>query len=321
MKKIAETSQFPEDIFHIENVIDELNEANLKAAIQVLADRTRWLKTVAGIPIGTIIAYPAGAIPEGFLKCNGAAVARASYPDLFAAIGTTYNQGGETTSQFRLPDLRGEFIRGADEGRGIDAGRGIGTWQADEFKSHIHKLRVQVYSDSTYAGLGGEGNGGTIYNPWDHDPIQPTGGAETRPRNVAMVYCIKAFHGATNAALVDVSDLANQLVEQEANHVKYADFTGGNQSLGSPGFQKLPGGLIIQWGVDTSLNSKTVVFPVSFVSACHSVQATRNHTKVWSYGNEVYTHSYTPSSFKFEISANDGNYANGYDVTWLAIGR
>ncbi|WP_454833231.1 phage tail protein [Pseudomonas veronii] len=66
---------------------------------------------------------------DGWLKCNGALLLRSSYQLLFSVIGTTHNVGGETNLQFRLPDYRGEFIRGFDDGRGIDSGRVFGSYQ------------------------------------------------------------------------------------------------------------------------------------------------------------------------------------------------
>lgn len=67
----------------------------------------------------------------GWLKCNGAILLRSSYQLLFSAIGTAHNIGGETNLQFRLPDFRGEFVRGFDDGRGADSGREFGSYQSD----------------------------------------------------------------------------------------------------------------------------------------------------------------------------------------------
>ncbi len=66
--------------------------------------------------------------PTGWLKANGAAVSRTAYAELFAAIGTVYGEG-DGFNTFNLPDLRGEFVRGWDDGRGVDAGRIMGSWQ------------------------------------------------------------------------------------------------------------------------------------------------------------------------------------------------
>lgn len=122
-------------------------------------------------------------VPEGWLKCNGAAVSRTTYADLFAAIGTTFGAGNGTTT-FNLPESRGEFMRGWDDGRGIDAGRAFGSYQADEFKSHTHQSRGAI--------------GGSLpgMNATDNDnannfETSASGGSETRPRNLAVMYVIK----------------------------------------------------------------------------------------------------------------------------------
>lgn len=82
----------------------------------------------SGAAPGDIKYTAANSVPVGWLKADGSLVSRAEYAALFAAIGTTYGEGDGVTT-FRLPDLRGEFIRGYDDGRGVDKGRGFGTWQ------------------------------------------------------------------------------------------------------------------------------------------------------------------------------------------------
>lgn len=86
---------------------------------------------------GMIAAFAANVIPTGWLKCNGAAVSRTTYANLFASIGTIYGAGDGSTT-FNLPDLRGETIRGWDDARGVDSGRAIGSWQDGQNVSHTH---------------------------------------------------------------------------------------------------------------------------------------------------------------------------------------
>ena len=76
--------------------------------------------------------------PDGWLKANGALVNRSTYARLFAAIGTQF--GSTNSGNFRLPDLRGEFVRGWDDSRGVDSGRGFGSSQEAEFESHDHDM-------------------------------------------------------------------------------------------------------------------------------------------------------------------------------------
>lgn len=79
----------------------------------------------------------ASAVPPGWRKRNGALLSRVTYAALFGAIGTTYG-AGDGASTFALPDDRGYSDRGYDDGRGVDSGRTIGSYQADQNKSHSH---------------------------------------------------------------------------------------------------------------------------------------------------------------------------------------
>ncbi|MEM4655271.1 MAG: phage tail protein [Thermosphaera sp.] len=138
------------------------------------------------LPVGMVSWFATSSAPTGWLKANGAAVSRSTYAALFGVIGTTFGAGDGSTT-FNLPDLRGEFIRGWDNGRGVDSGRAFGSFQADDFKSHTHVgQRETVVSTPGYpAGVEGAFDGFRSGN------VGATGGAETRPRNVALLACIK----------------------------------------------------------------------------------------------------------------------------------
>lgn len=142
-------------------------------------------------PAGAVMAFAMSTVPAGWLECNGSAISRTAYSNLFAAIGTTYGVGNGTTT-FNLPDLRGMFVRGWDHGRAIDGGRAIASYQADEFKSHTHQLkgndRGNNYPQKTAPGLW---NDDAEFFVTDEKTIAATGGVETRPKNIAMMYCIK----------------------------------------------------------------------------------------------------------------------------------
>ena len=79
-------------------------------------------------PVGSVYTFAGSTVPTGWLKCNGALLSRTTYAALFAVIGTTYGAGDGSTT-FALPDLRGEFVRGVDDGRGVDAGRVLASFQ------------------------------------------------------------------------------------------------------------------------------------------------------------------------------------------------
>lgn len=126
-------------------------------------------------------------LPSGWLLANGSAVSRTTYAKLFAAVGTTYGVGDGSTT-FNLPELRGEFLRGLDNGRGVDAGRALGTLQGMDIQSHQHQIGNA---------RGNFNSGGGIVAPDLANGSYPaayssaTGGAETRPRNIALNFYIK----------------------------------------------------------------------------------------------------------------------------------
>lgn len=83
---------------------------------------SRVLDLWAGMT-GTILDFAGTTAPNGWLMCYGQAVNTADYPNLFAAIGTTYNVGGESSGTFRLPDARGRAVIGKDDMGGTAANR------------------------------------------------------------------------------------------------------------------------------------------------------------------------------------------------------
>ena len=92
--------------------------------------------------VGSIIWHAAPTPPVGYLECNGASVSRSQYPELFEVIGTQW--GAVDDNSFNLPDLRSEFVRGWDHGRGIDVGRPFGTYQVDSLSAHFHPVITTV---------------------------------------------------------------------------------------------------------------------------------------------------------------------------------
>jgi putative tail fiber protein len=174
-----------------------VSPADLSAAIQ------------SSIPSGTVIHFAGQIAPAGWLKANGAAVSRTAYAALFAAIGTTYG-AGDGRSTFNLPDLRGEFIRGWDDGRGIDRGRALGSAQGDAIRNITGSIDTgshngqQLFDEATATGAlaisrkqwkkwtGDSGDGGNNPAAFDFDAsrVVPTA-SENRPRNIALLACIK----------------------------------------------------------------------------------------------------------------------------------
>ena len=144
----------------------------------------------SSVPPGAFVFFAMNTAPTGWLKANGAAISRTTFSALFDAIGTTFGAGDGSTT-FNLPDMRGEFPRGWDDGRGVDSWRSFGTAQGDELKSHRHDVNAELPD-----------NGGPNGRPmWAGRRLnnttnlfgrtQFTGGDETRPRNIALLACIK----------------------------------------------------------------------------------------------------------------------------------
>lgn len=102
--------------------------------------------------VGKISMFARSTAPSGYLKCNGAAISRTTYAALFSAIGTTFGIGDGSTT-FNIPDLRGEFIRGWDDARGVDTSRAFGSWQDGQNLLHTHAASVASSSHShTWSG-------------------------------------------------------------------------------------------------------------------------------------------------------------------------
>ena len=99
--------------------------------------------TVQGVPTGSVFCMAVATIPSGYKECNGDAVSRTTFAALFAVIGTQYGTGNGSTT-FNLPDLRGEFVRGFDNGRGVDSGRSINDPQSSANKSHNHTATTAI---------------------------------------------------------------------------------------------------------------------------------------------------------------------------------
>ncbi|WP_296639203.1 phage tail protein [Roseinatronobacter sp.] len=112
------------------------------------------------VPSGALMDFAMVQAPAGWLVCDGSEVSRSEFASLFTAIGTVWGAGNGTTT-FNLPDLRGEFRRGADLGRGVDAGRAFGSAQADAFKSHDH--------DASSASAGAHTHSGTAQSAGAHN--------------------------------------------------------------------------------------------------------------------------------------------------------
>jgi hypothetical protein len=169
------------------------------------------------VRIGTILPYGGSAEPnDGWLFCDGRALRRDDYPDLYHVIGTNF--GTPDAAHFNLPDLRGRFVRGVDHGAGRDPdassrgepqksgneGDAVGSVQEEEFKQHRHKYD-RFYNNQGGGFLSGSGRGliesgvetdykedtSKAFSPKKKD-LTPPGGTETRPKNIYVEWIIYA---------------------------------------------------------------------------------------------------------------------------------
>jgi phage-related tail fiber protein len=275
------------------------------------------------LPVGTIVAFPGAIPPVGFLELDSSVKSAALYPDLNTYLAGKYNKGDEGAGNFRLPDGRGEFLRGWDHGRGVDAGRGIGTYQAEAFAAHNHRyfdgtaatfdpagnwqagnINGAAASISVGAFLSAVDSGSTMQMVNAQNTVN-TGGTETRPRNLAVMWCIKAWNAPVNQGNIDIAALA--VLALQANEIKQGTAKVATQEQTDAGvddntivtpkklrwgfqiskningyivFPSWLGGLIIQWG-RVSGNGGTDIataYPIAFPNAMYSLNATLNYT-------------------------------------------
>ena len=164
-------------------------------------------------PAGTIITFGGASAPTGYLACQGQEVLISAYSALHAAIGTAWGSASSPTSHFKLPDLRGAFLRGtgshgtSNMANGSDfAGQAVGSFENDQFQGHYHNFS-NYPGDSVNASYneavairaqGGSalrtdisGLGGVTGVKSDGTNGTPRSGDETRPFNAGILYCIK----------------------------------------------------------------------------------------------------------------------------------
>jgi microcystin-dependent protein len=203
---------------------------------------TAWVQAAieaANFPIGGFVYFPATSAPPNFLHCNGSLLLRSQYPELWAFASTSgllnsdaawlsasmYGcfSAGDGSTNFRIPDLRGEFIRGVDGSKGADPGRNQGYWQQWTVEEHTHSISLVINNTpanvpaiivDTITGTTGGSSGGLVRsgagvgfatssaytnpNAHGHGHTESIGNygntvnpKETRPRNVSLLACLR----------------------------------------------------------------------------------------------------------------------------------
>ncbi|GFM51456.1 hypothetical protein PSCICE_27230 [Pseudomonas cichorii] len=341
------------------------NDAYTKNRVYNKEEIDALLKNNNGVPIGMMVPFPVSAIPAGFLEVDGSLQSISAYPDLGAYLGTRFNQANDPAGYFRLPDSRGEFLRGWDHGRGIDAGRVLGAYQADSLQGfRLESMRAadgRVGNDDVGSGAIGfgfamstatsESRPRNLTGAFVTDGVNgtPRVGSETRGRNVAVMWCIKAWNAPANQGNIDIAALKALAVQATeinwglARIATQAEVDAGADdatavtprklrkgfaiSLAANGYIAFPswlGGLIFQWGHTTVAGfdlTHTTSFPLRFPTTCLCAIAQASNPTANGYidsGPQVVSFSST------SLSCYIQNYVGGveppYGFYWFGVG-
>jgi len=207
MNNFAEWVQYLDGLTRDQGIteIATREQAEQGVSIDTLMTPLRVLQSIQynAVPPGNVEYTARTTAPAGYLFCDGSAVSRTTYSRLFAAIGTTFGTGDGSTT-FNIPDLRDEFIRGANPGS-----RAVGLAENDSYRSHNHSGSTNsagAHSHSVSVPLNSNGgtpsleSGGPSTKSFNTSTAgahthsfttNPTGGSETRPQNVALLPIIK----------------------------------------------------------------------------------------------------------------------------------
>ncbi len=191
--------------------VSEIVDADISATAGIALSKLSSAAQQSFVPAGAVMAFAMNSAPSGWLAANGSNVSRSTYSALFSAIGTTYGAGDGSTT-FTLPDLRGYFVRGSGtNGDGVASGT-FAAKQAAAMLNHTHSgttssngahthnytatLSTQSYGNGLLSARAAAQTEATSSNG-DHTHTLTTGnpsvggGTETRPANIALLYCVK----------------------------------------------------------------------------------------------------------------------------------
>lgn len=291
--------------------------ANLDDSIEILAFKSfkvadsytkaeidaLW-QTASALPVGAMLPFVQAMVPPGFVEVAGQVLSKATYPDLYAHIGDTFAKGDEPAGFFRMPESRAEFFRGWDHGRGVDAGRALGSAQQASYLYDAmgqlgspHRIATELQNDDVADRVT---RNITLYEAADTRTAASYAdtGRSVRPRNLAVMWCMKAWNAPINQGQIDIAALAylaaqasetqqgTARVATDAQMLDSANDTvvvtpkklrkGFAISLGISGYIVFPtwmGGLIIQWRGDATAGGSNTsqgvanAWPLAFPTA------------------------------------------------------
>lgn len=328
------------------------------------------------LPIGTVIGFGGSTAPNNYLECNGDAKSTASFSELYTAIQTTdpsssfgylcdsFGNRNASGGFFKIPDFRGEFIRGWDHNRGVDLNRVNTSFQASSVQAHKH---IEGWGESSagpfgntaekgHHGSGDSDNDNFYYYTNDGTPFGSNNPnavgvitTETRPRNIAIMYCIK-YSNVTNFATSGVTLAGDVVGNSSATNVVAIQGVPVTSSAPSDGQvleydassgkwvprSAIATGLIAAWATiliptasNYSSDNPTVVangnsvnkprilnsFNVADVSW---TAATINPSSPWSFGRGPDGGQTGGCNFLITLSSAAGNYNYAVMGTWMS---
>lgn len=196
-------------------------------SVNVYDSESKELTRIAGntlyadAPVGAIISYGGSTAPSGWLLCQGQAVSRTTYADLFKAIGTAFGSGDGSTT-FNVPDLReattkGVGLSGKSSSHYDSDGVALGEFVEDRLQEHEHKIYFRTNLGTEYlAGGGSQGGNFSEYN--GNKVINARVGNTTEVKAVGVNYIIKALQVGIPQ---NVLDYVNTYVDQKINAETY----------------------------------------------------------------------------------------------------
>ena len=288
---------------------------NLHAATKQYVDGV-----TGDLPIGTVMYFAASAAPVGWFECDGRNLSTQSFPDLFAAIRYTYGGGG---LNFNLPNLRGEFLRGWDNGRGVDSGRAFGTIQTDAMRRLSGEAPMYaingfgtgsgVFSQPPQNALGNGTAPGGLANygvRFDSQAALPSNTAsEFRPRNVALLPCIKYSStaqvsqvGLSAQQLINyITSLSSQIPNPKSVAKAWVTFAGQTAIPGISAFYNITS------GTKNSTGNYTFTFTTALSDTRYGVFISDNYAGTGAINRYVVSQTTTNLTVQFKDSGAGGN--------------
>ncbi len=251
-------------------VQDKVDKTELEARIQTLEEKI----LERGVPVGSIDYFAMATPPAGYLKADGAAVSRETYPDLFAVIGTTFGEGDGVTT-FHLPNLIGRFAEGSNTpGTMKEAGLpnitgGLAHLQTDWGDSSLNgwgafrSSEIGQWGSLTTQGVYGYAT--ALFNAADSSPVY--GASSTvQPPALTLLPCVKAFEAVIRSGLVSVRSLTQDVsgkLDSVTDGKNVACVIDSCKDQGGNGWRKWSDGWIEQGGITAGSGTYHTV-PVSF---------------------------------------------------------